>query len=207
MEGRTNTVKKIVVATKNAGKVKEIRTLLAGLPFEVVSPEILGDIAEPEETGNTFDDNAILKAEYYAAHTGMACLADDSGLEVDALGGAPGVYSARYAGIDATDDDNNARLLRELSKCGDTGRVARFCCSLAFCDDNGETILTRGICEGEIITEPRGTAGFGYDPLFYMAKYKKTLAEMSVAEKNLVSHRGKALRLMVDELKRYMERQ
>lgn len=196
-------MKEIVVATKNKGKVAEMAAALSHLPVLVRPVSDFDPIDEPEETGTTFLENAVLKARYYANKTGRACLADDSGLEVDALNGAPGVYSARYSGENATDASNNAKLLGELRQLGQCPRTARFRSVLAFCDGS-ELVTVNGTCEGKIIDEPRGSGGFGYDPLFYMDDYSKTLAEMTVEEKNQVSHRGKALKLMVAELGRRM---
>lgn len=193
-------MKEIVVATKNAGKVAEIAAALAPLNLTVRPVSYYGDIAEPEETGQTFADNAILKARYYASQTGKPCLADDSGLEVDGLSGAPGVYSARYSGENATDAANNNKLLDELSRQPEAKRSARFRCVLAFCNTAGQVITADGTCEGVILEVARGNGGFGYDPLFYIAAYGKTLAEMTVAEKNAISHRGKALVAMVAKL-------
>lgn len=193
-------MKEIVVATKNAGKITEIAVALAPLNLLVRSVSDYGDIAEPEETGQTFADNAILKARYYATQTGKPCLADDSGLEVDDLSGAPGIYSARYSGENATDAANNDKLLDELSRQPEAKRTARFRCVLAFCDTVGNILTADGTCEGTILEVARGNGGFGYDPLFYVAAYGKTLAEMTVAEKNAISHRGKALAAMVVKL-------
>lgn len=197
-------MKEIVVATKNAGKVAELAATLAPLSITVRAVSEYGDIAEPEETGTTFAENSILKARYYAEKTGCACLADDSGLEVDALEGRPGVYSARYAGPGATDSANNDKLLTELSGRPNAARTARFRCVLAFYEPTGQTMTADGTCEGTILQAPRGSGGFGYDPLFYMAPFNKTLAEMSVQEKNAVSHRGKAVAVMVDKLAGYL---
>ena len=196
-------MKKVVVATKNAGKVAEIAAALASLSVTVQSVGDFGNIPEPEETGVTFTDNALLKASYYAEKTGQPCLADDSGLEVDSLHGEPGVYSARYAGEGATDDDNNQKLLAAIAQYPPTERTARFRCVLAFCDPHGETFTVDGTCDGVILHCLQGSGGFGYDPLFYMIEYGKTLAQMSVAEKNSVSHRGKALAVMTARLKAY----
>lgn len=193
----------LVVATRNKGKVTEIAAALAALPVEVLSLEGFPAVPEAEESGDTFTANAILKATHYALHTGQACLADDSGLEVDALNGAPGVYSARYAGPEASDAACNAKLLTALADVPDGGRTARFRCVLAYVDPDGTLLTAEGTCEGIILREPRGTGGFGYDPLFYLPAAAKTLAEMTTAEKNAVSHRGQALRNMATTLARY----
>ena len=185
-------MRKIVVGTRNNGKVREIQTALADLPFAVVGlPET--DIPDVEETGTTFQENAILKARHYCQFTGEYCLADDSGLEVDALDGEPGVYSARYAGLDSTDAANNEKLLTVLKDVPPSGRTARFRSVLVLVGPDGSLLLVDGVCEGVILDEARGTGGFGYDPLFYMPSQGKTLAEMTIEEKNRISHRGNAL--------------
>ena len=185
-------MRKIVVGTRNSGKVREIQTALADLPFAVVGlPET--DIPDVEETGTTFQENAILKARHYCQFTGEYCLADDSGLEVDALDGEPGVYSARYAGLDATDAANNEKLLTVLKEVPPSGRTARFRSVLVLVGPDGSLLLVDGVCEGVILDEARGTGGFGYDPLFYMPSQGKTMAEMTIEEKNRISHRGNAL--------------
>lgn len=184
----------MAVASKNKGKIAEITEALADLPLTVIPVSDCGDFVEPEETGNTFAANAELKARYYSAATGTICLADDSGLEVDALGGAPGVYSARFAGESATDEDNNQKLLTLLDGIAAENRTARFRCVLVYYDPAGQILTAQGTCEGVILESARGNSGFGYDPLFYMSAYGKTLAEMSLSEKNAISHRGAALK-------------
>lgn len=190
---------KIVVGTRNAGKVREIRQALAELPFEVsgIPDEGLADV---EETGVTFSENAILKARYYAQHTGEYCLADDSGLEVDALDGVPGVYSARYSGEGATDAANNKKLLLALQNVPAEKRTARFRSVLALAGPDGSLLLADGTCEGLILSESKGDGGFGYDPLFWLPAQQKTLAEMTVQEKNAISHRGNALKVLKQKL-------
>lgn len=177
---------KLVLATHDAGKVAELRSLLPDV-------EILSFEEEIEETGSTFEENARIKANAAHAKTGLVALADDSGLEVDALGGAPGVRSARFAGGARA---NNAKLVEAL-KSHHAPYTARFRCVLALAP-NG--VITEGTCEGEIILEPRGTGGFGYDPHFFLPSLGKTMAELSRDEKNLVSHRGKAIRAMLPHL-------
>ncbi len=191
---------KIVLATKNQGKIKEIEAAFAGLPFEIASLQAFGDLPESAENGATFLENARQKAAFYSRLTQCACLADDSGLEVDALGGKPGVYSARYAGERATDSENNHKLLTELAKKHAIGSTARFRCALVFRALDGREIACEGVCEGRIIGQPRGTNGFGYDPYFYVDSLGKTLAEVSAEEKNRLSHRGKALKIMAERL-------
>lgn len=193
---------KIVIATKNQGKVREMINAFQGLPVELVS---LADLAErfqePVEDGDTFAANSLLKAGYYQKQTGMACLADDSGLEVEALGGAPGVYSARFAGENASDADNNAKLQQELKKLGRESSTAAYQCALTFMDAEGRVLTAKGFCRGEIRLQARGENGFGYDPYFYVGDV--TMAEMSLAEKQAISHRGAALREMAVLLQDY----
>lgn len=193
---------KIVIATKNQGKVREMINAFQGLPVELVS---LADLAErfqePVEDGDTFAANSLLKAEYYCKQTGLACLADDSGLEVEALGGAPGVYSARFAGENASDADNNAKLQQELKKLGRESSPAAYQCALTFMDADGRVLTAKGFCRGEIRLQARGENGFGYDPYFYVGDV--TMAEMSLAEKQAISHRGAALREMAVLLQDY----
>ncbi len=193
---------KIVIATKNQGKMREMINAFQGLPVELVS---LADLAErfqePVEDGDTFAANSLLKAGYYQKQTGMACLADDSGLEVEALGGAPGVYSARFAGENASDADNNAKLQQELKKLGRESSPAAYQCALTFMDAEGRVLTAKGFCRGEIHLQARGENGFGYDPYFYVGDV--TMAEMSLAEKQAISHRGAALREMAVLLQDY----
>ena len=193
---------KIVIATKNQGKVREMINAFQGLPVELVS---LADLAErfqePVEDGDTFAANSLLKAGYYQKQTGMACLADDSGLEVEALGGAPGVYSARFAGENASDADNNAKLQQELKKLGRESSPAAYQCALTFMDAEGRVLTAKGFCRGEIRLQARGENGFGYDPYFYVGDV--TMAEMSLAEKQAIGHRGAAVREMAVLLQDY----
>lgn len=193
---------KIVIATKNQGKVREMITAFQGLPVELVSlAELPAKYPEPVEDGDTFEANSLIKAEYYQQQTGLACLADDSGLEVEALGGAPGVYSARFAGESASDADNNAKLKQELQGLGRESSPAAYQCALTFMDTAGRTLTAKGFCRGEIRLQARGENGFGYDPYFYVGDV--TMAEMSLAEKQAISHRGAALREMAGLLQAY----
>lgn len=198
-------MKEIIVATTNKGKIAEIALALAGLPVKVLDLSAFGDIPEAVENGDSFSANARMKAKYYAEQTGKACLADDSGLEVDALGGAPGIYSARFAGENATDAQNNQKLLQELTGIISEKRTARFRCVLAFVDIDGNVLTASGVREGVIGEELCGLGGFGYDPLFYMPEMKKTMAECSKSEKNAISHRGQALESMTKMLKEYLK--
>ena len=181
-------------ATGNRGKLREFSVAGERFGIQVIELPGLGEIAPCEETGNTFKENAILKATYYGQHAPGLLFADDSGLEVDALEGAPGVFSARYAGPGATDAQNNALLLGNMR--GRQKRSARFVCVIALAN-RGEMLRTfRGAVEGEILDEPRGAGGFGYDPLFYYPAYGKSFGEASLEEKMAVSHRGRALTAM-----------
>ena len=188
--------KTVVIATNNAHKVKEIESALSFKGWEFKTLKEAGIVSNPEETGTTFVENARIKAK--AAHeiSGLATLADDSGLIVDALDGAPGVYSSRYSGEEGNDAANNAKLLRELSHIPAEDRSARFACSLVFIDEDGSETVAEGFIEGFIGFEEQGDGGFGYDPLFLPCEFEgtKSLAEVSQAEKNSISHRGNALR-------------
>lgn len=192
---------RVVVATGNAHKVDEIAEALAPFGWEFASVADLGGWDSPEESGETFEDNARIKALVAHERFGIAALADDSGLEVDALDGAPGVYSSRYAGECATDALNNERLLLALDGVDAPGRTARFRSTIVIVAADGSEIVASGTCEGRIGTEPRGANGFGYDPLFWPdATPGRTMAELSMAEKNAISHRGAALRALRAEL-------
>ena len=192
-------MKKIVLASKNIDKVKEMRLVLKNLPLEILSLADFDKMPDAVEDGTTFEQNALIKAKFFRAQTGLACLADDSGLEVDALDKMPGVHSARFAGYHADDDTNNKKLLSELGKVGVTQSKAAYRCALAFVDTDGTEILTSGTIGGTIKTIPKGNGGFGYDPYFYIDD-DRTMAQISVDEKNLISHRGAALRAMAIKL-------
>jgi XTP/dITP diphosphohydrolase len=181
----------LVIATKNRGKSAEIKDFLRDFPVDVKDLNDFGPIPEVIEDGNTFEDNAYKKASFTAKVLGLPALADDSGLEVEALGGSPGVYSARYAGADATDPENNAKLLKALS--GNSNRKARFCCTLSLAVPSGSALTYEAFCEGVVLDSTQGENGFGYDPLFFYPPAGKTFAEMTLKEKSLVSHRGRAL--------------
>lgn len=193
-------MKKIVLASKNLDKVKEMRLALQDLPVEILSLADFPDLPDAVEDGATFEDNALIKAKFFAARTGLACLADDSGLEVDALNGLPGVHSARFAGYHADDKTNNQKLLDELGKIGATQSKAAYRCALAFVDTDGTEIITQGKIAGTIKTVAQGTGGFGYDPYFYIDA-NRTMAQISRAEKNQISHRGAALKEMISILR------
>jgi XTP/dITP diphosphohydrolase len=200
-------VTRLVFATKNPGKVVELRALLAGLPLEILSARDL-DLPDVVEDGDTFAANAAKKALEVSRATGLPALADDSGLEVDALGGAPGVISARYAGPEHDDDKNNQRLLRELAGLPPEERTARFRSVVALADAGGrlgaEVLTAEGSCEGVILDAPRGTGGFGYDPLFFAPELGCTFAEAGVGPKNDLSHRARAMRAMRPRLVEYL---
>ncbi|MBI5695100.1 MAG: XTP/dITP diphosphatase [Nitrospirae bacterium] len=195
---------KLVLATTNKGKLKEITALLSGLGVEVKGLSDFPGCPEVVEDGKTFRENALKKAREVAAFTGLPALADDSGLEVDALDGAPGVYSARFSGKDADDGKNNRKLLKLLKDTPQAGRGCRFVCVLAFAGPPGSGIrekVLRGEVKGRVAHEPRGPHGFGYDPLFYYHPARKTFAEMGPEAKNRVSHRGRALKKFREYLK------
>ncbi|HMO58722.1 MAG TPA: XTP/dITP diphosphatase [Roseiflexaceae bacterium] len=182
----------LLIATTNQGKLREFSAIFAGLPLTIHSlrDRMIDD--DVEETGTTFAENARLKAEYYARGSGIVALADDSGLEVAALGGEPGVYSARYAGAGATDAQRNAFLLEKLHGIPFHARLARFICVIAVATPDGAVAYAEGVLPGVIEFEPRGTGGFGYDPLFYLLDEHATLAEISADRKNQISHRARA---------------
>lgn len=185
---------KVVMASGNVGKLRELKRILEDLAITVVPQSEYG-VSDADETGTTFAENALIKARHAAAATGLAAIADDSGLVVDALDGRPGVYSARYAGTDATDQQNNEKLLAELQQVDDADRGAAFHCTACFVTpDESEPLLATGSWRGSILREQRGTAGFGYDPVFLDPESGKTAAELTPVEKNARSHRGKALR-------------
>jgi XTP/dITP diphosphohydrolase len=187
----------IVLATRNAGKAKEFQQLLKNFPVEIKNLNDFGPIPEVEEDGATFDDNAYKKASFAAKVLGLPTIADDSGLVVEALDGAPGVKSARYAGEHATDQENIKKLLTEME--GERNRHAAFECVISIAVPSGPALTYEGRCEGEITMQPKGDSGFGYDPVFYFPEYGKTFAELTGNEKNKVSHRGKALAQVVAE--------
>ncbi|MDD3898611.1 MAG: XTP/dITP diphosphatase [Syntrophomonadaceae bacterium] len=184
---------KLLLASRNQHKIEELEQMLAHLNIEVISLDDVADMPAIEEDGNTFSENASKKARLTAMHTGFTCLADDSGLVVDALGGHPGVYSARFAGEEADDRKNNRKLLQMLQGVDGEKRQARFICVIAISDPQGNICTVEGKCEGRIDYEERGTGGFGYDPLFIPEGYSQTFAELSREEKNRISHRGQAL--------------
>lgn len=180
----------LLLATTNPGKLREIRDLLQDVPFDVQSLEGRPEIPAPEESGATFEANALLKARYYAEATGLLAVADDSGLEVDAMDRRPGVLSARYPG--ATYEERFVNIWREMAASGRPERTARFVCAVALATPDAVIFEARGVVEGEILPEARGTEGFGYDPIFYSPELGKGLGQATLAEKRTVSHRGRA---------------
>lgn len=194
--------RRLILATANPGKLRELRELLADMPFDLLGLHETG-AAGAEETGSTFIENALLKARQAAARSpGAAAIADDSGLEVDALGGAPGIFSARYAGAGADDAANNEKLLRELAGVPGARRGARYRCAMVYVDgpDDVEPLIAEGVWEGCILDAPRGSGGFGYDAYFWLPDLRLTAAQLSPADKNRLSHRGMALRALRERL-------
>ncbi len=191
----------IIFATGNEGKVREIRAILADTPYHVITMKEAGIDIDVEENGATFTANAVIKAKAIAARTDHIVLADDSGLEIDALQGEPGVLSARYMGKDTSYDIKNQNLIDRLEGVAEEERTARFVCAVAACLPDKTILTTVGTMEGRIAHEIKGTNGFGYDPIFFLPAYHMTSAEISPEEKNAISHRGKALRQMGEVLK------
>jgi XTP/dITP diphosphohydrolase len=193
---------RLLIATSNRDKVREIRQVLDRIPFELVTLDEWPDVAAPEETGRTFEENARAKALYYAAATGELTVAEDSGLEIDALDGAPGVESARYGGVNLTYPQKFAVIYDALRATRATESPARFVCALALAKDGRVMFETRGTVEGRVAPEPKGAGGFGYDPIFFYPPYGRTLGEATADQKSAVSHRGEAFRA----LRRFLER-
>jgi XTP/dITP diphosphohydrolase len=188
---------RLAIASRNPGKIREILAICADWPVEwLTAADVPDALADVEETGQTYLENAALKARAVAAATGVPALADDSGIEVDALGGAPGPRSARYAGEDATDEENLRTLIRALAGIPGSGRTARYRCVAAFATPKDELHSAEGICEGTLIGKPRGSGGFGYDPIFVPEGSDRTMAELPPEEKDRISHRGRAFRAL-----------
>jgi XTP/dITP diphosphohydrolase len=198
-------VKRLLLATRNRGKLRELQTLLGGEQIELITLADLSEVGEIEETGASFEENARIKASQAARVARMWTLGEDSGLEVDALGGQPGIFSARYAGTHGDDDANNAKLIRELEGRDDRG--ARYVCALALARPGGDVVaLTRGVCEGRIATDASGSGGFGYDPYFWPeATGTGSMAELEPQLKAAISHRGQALRAMISLLRMHLD--
>jgi XTP/dITP diphosphohydrolase len=201
-------VKSLLIATTNLGKIKEIAEILKDLELEIKSLKDFQELKPPAETGKTFFENALLKARYYAEKTGLLALADDSGLEVSALGGAPGIHSARFAGENATDEKNYLKLLELMKDLPDEKRSARFVCVMVCYHPSGAYISTEGVWEGKIAFSPRGEYGFGYDPIFLVKEFnfEKTAAELPLEIKNQLSHRAKALKELKKKLPEFLQR-
>ncbi len=197
-------IKKIIFATGNEGKMKEIRMILEDTKIQVLSLKEAGIQTDVEENGATFEENAVIKARKIMELTQEAVLADDSGLEVDAMNREPGIYSARYMGYDTSYKIKNQSIIDRLEGKTGSERSARFVCAIALALPDGTVITTRGTMEGQIGYEERGGNGFGYDPIFYLPEYQCYSGELAPEEKNRISHRGKALRLMKEELKKYI---
>jgi len=197
---------KIILATQNMGKIRELQELLVDENIEVLSLLDIPDWEDVEENGVTFVDNAALKAREAVQRTGLIALADDSGLEVDALDGAPGVYSARYAGETKNNERNIDKLLHLLETIPEDKRTARFRCALVMATPFGEEYLTEGAVEGRILTQRRGADGFGYDPVFYLPEFARTMAELTMTEKNTLSHRAQAFRKVIPILRKLKNR-
>ena len=196
----------LVIATSNQHKLKEFKAILKGFPLTILSLKDFPDIPAVVEDGKSFYENALKKALTVARHTDKITVADDSGIEVDALDGKPGVYSARFAGEDATDEANNTKLLKELEGVSSDKRGACFTCVLVIAQPDGETAFVEGACRGTIIHEARGEYGFGYDPLFLVPEYDKTFSEITPEEKNKISHRARALEKLLKILPQYLPR-
>ena len=194
-------MKSIILASNNKDKVKEVKEILKG--YDIISMKEAGIDVDIEENGTTFEENAIIKAMQVAKTLGIPALADDSGLEIDALNKEPGIYSARYLGEDTPYSIKNANLIQRLEGVPEEKRTARFVCAIAAVLPDGRELTTRATIEGRIGYEEKGTNGFGYDPIFYVPEFGKSTAELTEEEKNQVSHRGKALELMKEELKKY----
>ncbi|WP_064092537.1 XTP/dITP diphosphatase [Rossellomorea aquimaris] len=193
-------MKKVIIATKNKGKAKEFQQMFAPYGYEVQTLLDLPQIEDVEETGVTFEENAILKAETVAQELRALVIADDSGLSIDALDGRPGVYSARYAGEDKSDERNMVKVLDELESVKDADRTARFHCVLAIAGPGIKTETVTGTCEGRILNEKRGDNGFGYDPIFFVPSLNKTMAQLTPEEKSSISHRGNALKQLRERI-------
>lgn len=196
----------IIIATKNSGKVREIRKALKGLRLKIYSLNDFSDIPEMEEDGKSFSENALKKARFYSKYFRKLTIADDSGLEVDVLKGLPGIYSARYAGVWASDRENNQKLLRDMEGIRISKRGARFKCVMAMVSHDGREAVAEGSCRGRIGFREMGKKGFGYDPLFILPQYGKTMAQLSLEEKNRLSHRGKALKKLKKVIVKTLER-
>jgi len=197
-------MEKLVVATKNKGKIAEIKEVLKHMPFEVLSMGDMGITMDVVEDGKTFEENSLKKAVEICRISNTIVIADDSGIEVDYLNGAPGIYSARFGGPDATDEDRNAKLLDMMKGVPFEKRTARYVCAIAVAFPDGRTFVVKDTCEGYVDTEGKGNNGFGYDPIFFIPEYSKSMAELSMDIKNKISHRAKALIKMAVKIKEFI---
>ena len=193
-------MKQIIIATKNKGKAKDFEALFGPLGYKVLTLHDVAEEMDVEETGSTFEENALLKATALADHLQTMVISDDSGLEVDALDGRPGIYSARYAGEEKSDEANIDKVLEELKDVEEADRTARFVCAIAVASPTMEPVTVRGTCEGVIARERKGSNGFGYDPIFFVPSENKMMAELSAEEKGAISHRGNALKKLSSKL-------
>ena len=190
---------KLIIASNNQGKIKEVKRILEPLGYEILSQREVGIELDVEENGSTYEENAILKAEALYNITKTAVLSDDSGLSIDYFDGAPGIYSARFK-PELSTKDTNEYVLNEMKNVKEEGRTAYFVCCLCYIDENGEKIIVQAKCDGKIAYEQKGKNGFGYDPIFYLEEYGKTMAEIPEDEKNKISHRAKALHMLKEKL-------
>lgn len=197
-------MRRLLLSTNNPGKVREFQEVLAGLPLDIVTPASLGLQMEVPETGFTFAENAAIKARAYHEATGLLSLSDDSGLEVDALDGAPGVYSARYAGL-PDGAEKNRYVLQQLAEVPWEDRGGRYVCEIAVVDESGRLHRCRGVMKGKIALEPKGEDGFGFDPIFYVPRFRRTVAQMPLELKNRISHRGRAGRKAREVLEKLIQ--
>ena len=193
-------MKQIIIATKNKGKAKDFEALFGPLGYKVLTLHDVAEEMDVEETGATFEENAVLKATALANHLQTMVISDDSGLEIDALDGRPGIYSARYAGEEKSDEANIEKVLEELRDVEDADRTARFVCAIAVASPTMEPVTVRGTCEGVIARERKGSNGFGYDPIFFVPSENKMMAELAAEEKGAISHRGNALKKLSSKL-------
>lgn len=193
---------KIVLATHNQGKIREFTESFQEIGWEAIPIQAVADVPDPKETGSTFMENALQKARAYAEAVNMPVLSDDSGIIAEALGDRPGIYSARYAGHHGDDEANNQKLMADLAAYPLEKRKGRYVCAVALVWPDGRSVTAEGICEGVIRDFYAGTGGFGYDPLFYLPEFGKTMAQISLEEKNRISHRGRALRALLEKLKK-----
>lgn len=199
-------MKKIVIATKNQDKLREIKDILKGIDADFLTMTEFQNIEEIEEDGYSYLENALKKSGVVSIHTGLPVLAEDSGLEVEALGGMPGLFSARYAGFNATDAQRVEKLLTELKGVPEGKRRAKYVCSAVFATPDGERFIAEGTVNGIILTEPLGSGGFGYDPIFYVPEYGKTMAELPLEVKNKISHRARAIGQLKDKIVQWLKR-